>query len=97
MTSYTPREELANTLTHGVGVLAACVGGAFLIVLASLKGDPWKIVGAAVFTSTLILLHTASTLYHAARSPDAKRRLKVLDHASIYLLIAGTYTPFTLG
>ena len=94
---FTPtREELANTLTHAVGVLAAVAGGTVLIVLASLKGDPWKIVGASVFTATLILLYSASTLYHAARSPETKRRLKVLDHASIYLLIAGTYTPFTL-
>ncbi len=90
------REELANTLTHGVGVLAALVGGAVLITLASMKGDPYRIVGAAVFTATLLLLYTASTLYHAARSPRVKFRLKVLDHASIYLLIAGTYTPFTL-
>jgi len=90
------REELANTLTHAVGVLAAVAGGTVLIVLASLKGDPWKIVGASIFTATLILLYSASTLYHAARSAEVKRRLKVLDHASIYLLIAGTYTPFTL-
>jgi hemolysin III len=79
-----------------VGVLAAVTGGAFLIILSSLQGDPWKIVGAAIFTATLILLYTASTLYHAARSPSLKARMKVLDHASIYLLIAGTYTPFTL-
>ncbi len=79
-----------------MGVLAAVTGGAFLIILSSLQGDPWKIVGAAIFTATLILLYTASTLYHAARSPSLKARMKVLDHASIYLLIAGTYTPFTL-
>jgi hemolysin III len=91
------RQELANTLTHGVGVLAALAGGAVLVTMASLRGDPWRIVGAAVFTATLVLLYAASTLYHAARSPLARSRLKVLDHASIYLLIAGTYTPFTLG
>jgi len=90
------RQELANTLTHGVGVLAALVGGAVLVVLASAGGDPWRIVGAAVFTATLVLLYAASTLYHAVHSPRAKSRLKVLDHAAIYLLIAGTYTPFTL-
>jgi hemolysin III len=87
---------MANTLTHGVGVFLSVVGGAFLITLASLEGDPWKIVGAAVFTATLVLLYVASTLYHAARSPTLKIRFKVLDHAAIYLLIAGTYTPFTL-
>jgi hemolysin III len=79
-----------------VGVLAALAGGSFLITLASLRGDPWKIVGAAIFTATLVLLYSASTLYHAADSSRAKARLKVLDHAAIYLLIAGTYTPFTL-
>jgi len=90
------REELANTITHGLGTLAALAGGTFLISLAALEGDPWKIVGATVFTATLLLLYAASTLYHAARPPELKRRLKVLDHAAIYLLIAGTYTPFTL-
>ena len=79
-----------------MGVLASLVGGAVLITLAAQKADPWRIVGAAVFTATLILLYSASTLYHAARSPALKARLKILDHASIYLLIAGTYTPFTL-
>lgn len=91
------REEWANTLTHAVGVLAAASGGALLITLASLGGDPWRIVGAAVFTTTLLLLYSASSLYHAARTPELKKRLKILDHAAIYLLIAGTYTPFTLG
>ncbi len=90
------RTELANTLTHGVGIFLALVGGVGLIVLAALQGDPWKIVGASVFTVTLVLLYTASTLYHAVRSPALKLRLKILDHAAIYLLIAGTYTPFTL-
>ncbi len=90
------REERANALTHGVGVAAAVGGGAVLIVLASHTGDPWRIVGSAVFTATLVLLYTASTLYHLARTPELKTRLKVLDHAAIYLLIAGTYTPFTL-
>lgn len=90
------REELANTLTHAVGVFLALVGGAVLVVRASFQADPWKIVGAGVFSATLLLLYTASTLYHAARSPALKLRFKILDHAAIYLLIAGTYTPFTL-
>ena len=91
-----PRWELANALTHGAGVLAAVAGGAVLIVLAALYGDAWKVVGSAVFSATLVLLYTASTLYHAARRPEVKERLKVFDHCAIYLLIAGTYTPFTL-
>ncbi|WFB37757.1 hemolysin III family protein [Kiritimatiellota bacterium B12222] len=88
--------ERANTLSHGAGVLASIIGGTFLIVKASLTRDPWKIVSVSIFVATLILLYSASTLYHATRRPHVKQHLKVLDHASIYLLIAGSYTPFTL-
>jgi hemolysin III len=91
-----PHEELANTLTHGFGVVASVAVCAVLVVRASLLGDAWKIVGAAIFGATLISLYAASTLYHAVRSQPVKARLKVVDHAAIYLLIAGTYTPFTL-
>ena len=77
-------------------MVAALAGGAVLITLASLRGNAWSIVGTAIFSATLVLLYTASTLYHTVRSRTAKARLKVLDHAAIYLLIAGTYTPFTL-
>lgn len=92
-----PREEIANALTHGLGVVASVAGGAVLIVLAALVGGPWQVVGAAVFTASLILMYAASTAYHAARSPRLKRRLRLLDHCAIYVLIAGSYTPFTLG
>ena len=94
--SADPRWELANALTHGVGAVASAVGAVVLVVLASLNGDAWQIVGSAVFGATLVLLYTASTVYHAVRTPHLKARLKVLDHCAIYLLIAGTYTPFTL-
>jgi hemolysin III len=90
------REELWNALTHGAGVVASVAGGAVLIPLAAVYGDAWKVAGAAVFVATLVLLYTASTLYHAATSVAARARLKVLDHCAIFLLIAGTYTPFTL-
>ena len=90
------REEIANVLTHGAGAVASLVGAAVLVTVAALGGDAWKVVGSAVFGTTLVLLYTASTLYHAARSPVARARLKVLDHCAIYLLIAGSYTPFTL-
>ena len=89
-------EELANALTHGLGAAAALAGGAVLITLAALFGDGWQLAGAIVFGICLLLLYLASTLYHAVRHPVAKARLKVLDHCAIYLLIAGTYTPFTL-
>lgn len=89
-------EELANALTHGLGVVLSLTGGAVLITLTSLFGDAWQIVGAAVFVGSLVLLYTASTLYHTVKSRRAKARLKVLDHCAIFVLIAGTYTPFTL-
>jgi hemolysin III len=89
-------EEVANALTHGVGALAALIGGAVLVALASMRGDGWQLAGALVFSASLLMLYLASTLYHAALDPVAKTRLKVFDHCAIYLLIAGTYTPFTL-
>jgi len=90
------REEIVNALTHGLGATAALAGGAVLITLAAIHGDRWQLVGAIVFGVCLLLLYLASTLYHAIQHPVAKGRLKVLDHCAIYLLIAGTYTPFTL-
>jgi hemolysin III len=91
------REELANTVTHALGALASLAGGAVLVTLTALHGDVWGIVGASVFAASLVLLYAASTGYHAARRARAKARLRVLDHAAIFVLIAGTYTPFTLG
>lgn len=88
--------ELANALTHGVGAIAALAGGSVLVTLAAVRGDGWQLAGAIVFGTCLLLLYLASTLYHATRHPAAKARLKVFDHCAIYLLIAGTYTPFTL-
>ena len=89
-------EELANALTHGVGALASVFAGAALVVAAAVRGDPWQIVGISVFVTSLIALYTASTVYHAVRRPVLKARLKVVDHSAIYLLIAGTYTPFMI-
>lgn len=91
------KEELANVVTHGVGMMAALAAATTLVVLASMHGDAWEIVGVSVFATTLVALYTASTLYHAARDPLVKARFKVLDHSAIYLLIAGTYTPFMIG
>jgi hemolysin III len=91
------RDELWNTLTHGFGAVASALVAVALLVSALSDGDGFRIAGVAVFGVTLVLLYTASTLYHSARVGRVKARLKVLDHACIYLLIAGTYTPFTLG
>lgn len=90
------REEIANVITHGAGAVASLVGGAVLLTVAALQGDGWKVASSAVFGATLVLLYAASTFYHAARTPAMKARLKVLDHCAIYLLIAGSYTPFAL-
>lgn len=90
------REEFANTLTHGVGAVVALVAGIVLVAIAAQRGDAWRTVGAAAFAASLFLLYLASALYHAAPPSATKARLKVLDHCAIYLLIAGTYTPFTV-
>lgn len=90
------REEFASALTHGLGATAALAGGAVLITLAALYGNRWQLGASIVFGVSLLLLYLASTLYHAVEHPVVKGRLKVFDHCAIYLLIAGTYTPFTL-
>jgi hemolysin III len=91
-------EEIANGATHGVGFLASVAAIPVLVVAAAGRRDAWQVVGGAVFGATLVLLYLASTLFHALpASSRAKRTMRVLDHAAIYLLIAGTYTPFMLG
>lgn len=90
-------EEIANSVTHGVALLASVTALPILLVVAAERGDPWQIVGGAIFGATLILLYAASTLYHALPHSRAKRVFRVLDHSAIYLLIAGTYTPFAFG
>jgi hemolysin III len=89
-------EELANTITHGVGLLLSVAGFVVLLVFAILRGDASHIIACSIYGLTLICLYAASTLYHAALSPRLKRGLKIFDHSAIYLLIAGTYTPFLL-
>lgn len=89
-------EELANAITHGLAALASVIAGAALISVAAMAGDAWQIVSAAVYSVALLLLYAASTAYHAARQGATKAVLEIFDHCAIYLLIAGTYTPFTL-
>jgi hemolysin III len=91
------KEELANALTHGFGALLAIAGLVLLVVFASLRGTARHIVGASIFGATMVLLYVMSTLYHSFRGPRVKKVFRILDHASIYLLIAGTYTPLCLG
>jgi hemolysin III len=97
MQGQTAGEEMANAATHGVGFLLSLAGGSVLIVLAAVTGSAWEVVGVSVFVAALLLLYAASTCYHLARPARLKQRLKVLDHCAIYVLIAGTYTPFMIG
>jgi len=93
---YTLGEEIAHGVTHGVGTALAVAGLTVLVTFSALVGDALKVTTFAVYGATLVLLYLASTLYHAIASPRAKQVLQKIDHCAIYLLIAGTYTPFTL-
>ena len=90
-------EEIANSVSHGLALLAALIAFPVLVISAAQRSDAAGIVGASVFATTLVLLYLTSTLYHALPRTRAKRVFRILDHGAIYLLIAGTYTPFTLG
>jgi hemolysin III len=91
-----PGEEIANSITHGVGALLSVAALAMLVVVTALRGTTLQVLASAVYGVSLVLLYSCSTLYHAVTNARAKRVLRVLDHSSIYVLIAGTYTPFTL-
>src|SRR5210317_1418697 len=93
---YSVGEEIANSITHGFGLLLAITGMAVLINFASRLGNTWHLVSCSIFATTLILQYAFSTLYHSIQVPRAKNIMRVLDHAAIFLLIAGTYTPFML-
>jgi hemolysin III len=95
--AYHPAEELANRLTHGIGALLSVAGLVLMVVYSALHGDAWVITSTAVYGASLVLLYTTSTLYHTVTSDRWRRFFQKLDHAGIFLLIAGTYTPFTLG
>src|SRR6478735_3878355 len=89
-------EELANSLTHGIGLILSIGGFVFLTSLAVVNGDVWHIASSIIYGSSLVILYAASTVYHTAIDVQWKRRLQILDHCCIYLLIAGSYTPFIL-
>lgn len=97
VSQQTLREEWANVVTHGAGLALSVAAGAVLITLAAVYGQTRHIVGTSIFAATMILLYLASTLYHSTRHVDRKRIMQRLDHIGIYLLIAGSYTPFALG
>ncbi|MBA7549776.1 hypothetical protein ES705_42271 [subsurface metagenome] len=89
-------EEIANSITHGIGAGLSIAALVILVVLASKRGDAWRIVSFSIYGTTLFLLYLASTLYHSFVNPKIKNIFRILDHSAIYLLIAGTYTPVTL-
>ncbi len=93
---YSLAEEIANSITHGLGTLLSVAGLTLLVTFATQQQDIWRIVSFSIYGTTLILLFTASTLYHSFQNVSVKRVFKTLDHCSIFLLIAGTYTPFLL-
>lgn len=92
----TSGEEIANSITHGIGLVLSIAGLGTIVTLATIYGETVHIVSSSVFGATLVFLYAASTLYHAVQEPKVKQIFKVVDHCAIYLLIAGTYTPFTL-
>jgi hemolysin III len=93
---YSHAEEIANAVTHGLGALLSIVALVLMVVYAARNGDAWHITSVSIYGASLILLYTVSMLYHGISSQPLKHRLQQLDHATIFLLIAGTYTPFTL-
>src|SRR5215218_10713522 len=93
----TRAEEIANSIIHGIALLVSVAGLPALIMAASGHRDPLHTIGAVVFGITLVLMYLSSTLYHAVPVPETKRILRKIDHSAIYLLIAGTYTPFMLS
>ncbi|RJP16083.1 MAG: hemolysin III family protein [Candidatus Abyssobacteria bacterium SURF_5] len=93
---YSAGEEIFNSVTHGIGALLSVAGLAVLVVFAALHGDRWHVISFSIFGGSLICLYGASTLYHGFSRPSIKTFFKKLDHSAIFLLIAGTYTPFML-
>ena len=93
---YTPAEEWANCYTHGAGALLAMLATLWMILEAIDQGGIWHLLGVSVFGASMIFMYTVSTLYHGIHAPAPKQVLRLLDHSAIFVLIAGTYTPFTL-
>jgi hemolysin III len=90
-------EEIANSISHGIGLILAIVATPFLVTAALRYGNTWRMVGVSVFAASMVMLYLSSTLYHAITHGRAKQVFRTFDHCAIFLLIAGTYTPFTLG
>lgn len=96
ITYYDPKEEKFNVISHAVGLVLSIVALVLLVVYSSIYGSAWHIVSFSIYGASLIVLYSASTFYHYVQSPKLRHRLNIFDHSAIYVLIAGTYTPFTL-
>jgi len=96
ITFYEKKEEKLNVISHGIGLILSIVALVLLVVYANIYGSTWHIVSFSIYGASLIVLYSASTLYHYVQSPKLRYRLNIFDHAAIYILIAGTYTPFAL-
>ena len=96
ITYYNPKEEKFNVISHAFGLVLSLIALVLLVVFASLEGSAWHVVSFSIYGASLIVLYAASTFYHNSKTPKLRYRLNIFDHASIYILIAGTYTPFTL-
>ena len=93
---YSRKEDIANALSHGVGIFLGIIGLIFLLIFAVKKNNPYEFAGYLIFGLSIIILYSSSTIYHLAQDKKLKEKLRILDHTSIFLLIAGSYTPFTL-
>jgi len=93
---YDPKEEKLNVISHAIGLVLSILALVLLVVYASKEGSAWHIVSFSIYGASLIVLYSASTFYHYSKTPKLRHRLNIFDHAAIYVLIAGTYTPFTL-
>lgn len=96
MPSQSLGEEIANSITHGIGAALATAALTILVVFAAIKGDAWHVVSFSIYGASLVIMYLSSTLYHAFTNQKVKRYFRIMDHSSIFLLIAGTYTPITL-
>jgi hemolysin III len=94
--AYSPLEERINIASHAAGLFLSLVAGVLMVMRASLHGNAWHVISVCIFGAGLVSLYAASTAYHSATRPQSRARLRIIDHATIYVLIAGTYTPFTL-
>ena len=93
---YPPAEERINIASHAIGLVLSVIALVLLVARAAIYGNAWHIISFSIFGLSLVMLYTASTVYHSSKDPKLRTRLRIVDHASIYILIAGTYTPFTL-